>query len=154
MMKKLVIGLGVFFLMLNVAYAGTAENCGCGLGSMVLKERDGLIFQASAAIINASFANQMFGITFGTLGCERPQNWVKNEQLDKFVAANMDNLAADIASGQGESLNALAEIIEVPSENRPKLFAALQNNFDEIYPSTQVEHRHVVEKIAKIVEQI
>lgn len=122
---------------------------------MVIGDQDGLLSQGTAGVINGCFGNQTFGITFGTLGCERATDLGKrNEKLDIFIAENMDNLAVDIASGQGETLGAMAELIEVSGEKRTKLFAALQNNFEKIYPSADVSHADVTEKIITIVEQI
>lgn len=142
-------------VMTGTAYArGARANCGCGLGSMIFEGQDGLMSQTAAATTNGTFGNQTFGISTGTLGCDRPDNFVQNEKVNIFVAENMDNLAADIASGKGESLNTLAELINMPSEKRPALFIALQSNFDKIYPSSNVTHKEVVENIANIVAQI
>ena len=107
----------VFVLVLfsaSMAFAVPEENCGCGLGSMILEGQDGLISQLAATVTNGISGNQTFGITTGTLGCEKADSIVMNEKVNIFVAENMDNLAIDIASGQGETLDALADI-ERPS---------------------------------------
>ncbi|MCP4345076.1 MAG: DUF3015 domain-containing protein [Desulfobacterales bacterium] len=154
-MKKIIITLAISLLVVSAAYAGaTRDNCGCGIGSMAFGENEGLVFQVLAVTTNASCGNQTFGISSGTLGCERANSVVRNEKVNTFVAENMDNLATDIASGQGETLGALADLIQVPENNRTKLFASLQNNFEKIYSSPKVTHEQVVEKIAQIVEQI
>ncbi len=145
----------VSLLVVSVASAaGPRNNCGCGLGSMVFEGQDSLVTQVFAATTNGFFGNQTFGITSGTLGCERPQAWVENEKLNKFVSENMDTLAVDIASGKGESLDTLAEIIQVPADRREKLYSALQSNFDNIYPSAKVTHEQVIKKIAVIAQKI
>ncbi len=46
---------------------------------------------------NGIFGNQTFGITSGTSECERPADFASNERIQKYVADNMDQLAADIA---------------------------------------------------------
>ncbi len=154
-MKKIIITLAISLLVVNAAYAGGArENCGCGIGSMAFGDNEGLVFQLLATFTNGICGNQTFGITSGTLGCERAATIVKNEKVNTFVAENMDNLATDIASGQGETVGALADLIRIPENNRAKLFASLQNNFENIYSSPEVTHEQVVEKIAQIVEQI
>lgn len=145
----------VSLLVASVASAaGPQNNCGCGLGSMIFEGQDSLVTQVFAATTNGFFGNQTFGITSGTLGCERPQTWVENEKLNKFVSENMDTLAVDIASGKGESLDTLAEIIQVPADRREKLYSALQSNFDNIYPSAKVTHEQVIKKIAVIAQKI
>ncbi len=154
-MKKIMMAVLVSLLVVNVAYsANLKSNCGCGLGSMFFEGQDGTLTHTAAAITNGFFGNQTFGISSGTLGCERPQKWVENEKLNQFVSENMDNLAVDIASGKGESLDTLAEIIQVPADRREKLYSALQNNFDEIYPSAKVTHEQVIKKIAVIAQKI
>ena len=155
MKKVLVLVLAGVLVMAGSAYArGARANCGCGLGSMIFEGQDGLMSQTAAATTNGTFGNQTFGISTGTLGCDRPDNFVQNEKVNIFVSENMDNLATDIASGKGESLNTLAELINMPSEKRPVFFTALQNNFDKIYPSSTVTHKEVIENIAKVIEQI
>lgn len=154
MKKVLVFVLAISLLAMGSAYAGTRANCGCGLGSMVFEGQDGLMSQTAAATTNGTFGNQTFGISTGTLNCDRPANFVQNEKVNMFVAENMDNLAVDIAAGKGESLNTLADLIQMPTEKRPAFFTALQSNFDKVYPGTQVTHKDVIENIAKIVAQI
>lgn len=154
-MKKIMMAVLVSLLVVSVASAaGVRSNCGCGLGSMVFEGQDGTLSQTVAVTTNFFFLNQAFGILTGTLGCERPQAWVENEKLNKFVSENMDTLAVDIASGKGESLDTLAEIIQVPADRREKLYSALQSNFDNIYPSAKVTHEQVIKKIAVIAQKI
>lgn len=153
-MKKILIAVSILLLTVGMAHAVPKDNCGCGLGTMVFQNQDGLFSQVLAVSTNGLFGNQTFGISSGTLGCDRPQDLARNEQVNRFVAANMDNLAIDIATGQGESLNTLAELIQVPREKRPVLYSALQNEFDTIYPDPQVTHQHVIEQISVIVAKI
>ncbi len=104
-MKKIIITLAISLLVVSSAYAGARENCGCGIGSMAFGDQEGLVFQVLAATTNNAISgNQTFGISSGTLGCERANSVTKNEKVNTFVAENMDNLATDIASGQGETL--------------------------------------------------
>jgi len=153
--KVLVFALVMSLLVIGTADArGTRPNCGCGLGSLVFEGQDGLMSQTAAATTNGTFGNQTFGISTGTLGCDRPDNFVQNEKVNEFVAGNMDNLAVDIAAGKGESLNTLADLIRMPTEKRPVFFTALRDNFDKVYPTPQITHKDVVENIAKIVAQI
>ncbi|MFP4347630.1 MAG: DUF3015 family protein [Thermodesulfobacteriota bacterium] len=153
-MKKLFSVMMILLLTAGVSFAVPPSNCGCGLGSMVFQDQNGLISQVSAVTTNALFGNQTFGITSGTLGCDRPGTLMHNQAANRFVAENMDNLAIDIATGQGESLQTLAEIIQMPIVKRPIFFATLQTNFDNIYPNPQVTHDFVIQQIARILERI
>jgi hypothetical protein len=138
-MRKLLL-LGVtslcFLVVTGVAFAGQArENCGCGLGTVVWEGRsdDSILFQTLQVTTNATFLNNLFGITSGTLECEKPAKFAASEKLMEFASGNMDNLARDIAMGQGESLDTLAELMDVPDQSRGQFYAQLQNNFGNIF---------------------
>lgn len=146
--------VSVWVLAPAPASAVPKENCGCGIGSMVFEGKDGLIFQVLAVSTNGIFGNQTFGISSGTLGCDRPSAFVRNEAVERFVRENMDNLAVDIATGQGESLDALSEMIRVPTGKRDDFHAALQAHFETIYPTPQVTHDHVLDRISDIYARI
>lgn len=149
--------IALVFVFTGMAVAGsqTAKNCGCGIGTMIFEEqKDGLVTQVLAATTNGIFGNQTFGITSGTLDCDQNTQLVMKERLNIFVADNMDNVAADIASGNGESLDAIADIADIPKEKRPQLYTTLQDNFDNIYPDEGVMHSDVSQSITNIISEI
>lgn len=156
-MKRIAMyGLAVAFFGGMLAAPGTAsaqaynENTGCGLGNMIFKNigQDSLLFQILAVTTNGIVGNQTFGISSGTLGCSRPAKIVFNEKVNTFVAANMDELARDMAMGQGETLDTLAELMAIPSEKKGEFYAALQANFKTIYASEGVQASDVVEAVS------
>lgn len=152
-MKRCVLGIAVCFVLVAAAYAEPPkDNCGCGWGSMAFKGKEGLIYQVLAATTNGSFGNQTFGITSGTAECEKPKSFSSNEDLNKFVADNLDNLAKDIARGEGESLETLAELMGVPEGQRPVFYATLQTHFTQIFPSENITHVDVIENIARVTQ--
>ncbi|NOY70143.1 MAG: DUF3015 domain-containing protein [Deltaproteobacteria bacterium] len=154
-MKKAIFALIVSFMMVGTATAATVrQDCGCGLGGMALAQKEGLIWNLVGTFLNGISANQTFAMTSGTLDCGQPTKLAMLDKMNVFVAGNMDNLAIDIAQGQGESLDALAEIANIPVQKRPAFFAALQNNFDTIYPTTEITNDTVVKSIANIMDTI
>lgn len=153
-MKK--IGLAIvlisFVLLPAVScFAANKQNTGCGLGYMIMQGNDGLLFQVLAVTTNGTFGNQTFGITSGTLECEKPSRFASKEQLNQYIADNMDNLASDIARGQGEYLNTLAVLMEVPEGSRADFYAKLQSNFSRIYPATDVTSVDVLNNIESLM---
>jgi len=153
-MKKLVIIVLAAFLVITFAgasFAAPKDQVGCGLGYMVFKGKDGLLSQTCAATTNGTFGNQTFGISTGTLECDRPSNFTANEKLNKFVSDNMDNLAMDIARGNGEYLNTLAVLLEVPEIERANFYSRLQEHFSDIYTSDTVTNVDVLNKIEIVV---
>ena len=140
-MKKLIIA-ATLLLFTTTAYANTvSQDCGCGLGRVLVGDKEGLVWNLVGTCLNGTSGNQTFGMTTGTLGCDTGGKMVMNEKIDIFVADNMDNLAIDIAAGQGETLDALAEIANV--SDKAAFFTTLQSNFDSIYPSDNVSYNHV-----------
>jgi hypothetical protein len=151
-MKKLL------FVMLLLAFATpafagqAASNTGCGLGTMVWgNEADGsVISQSLQATTNGTFGNQTFGITSGTSGCAQPANLIKNDKLLAFTADNLDLLARDIATGQGETLDTVAELLEVPAAERLAFNNTLQANFNKIFVTGDETAGVVLDRIAVI----
>lgn len=155
-MKRKLLVLTVMILTVlmtvSVAAAVNKSNTGCGLGYLLFKDADdSTLLEVFAVTTNGTSGNQTFGITTGTLECGQPASFVENERVNEFVAKNMDNLAADIASGQGESLDTFAELIGVPAADRATFNAKLQKNFDKIFTSSDIESAQVIDNIAKIV---
>ena len=155
MKKVFVVAVAVASLLIaGVAFAaGQAhQNVGCGLGTMLFKNNadNSVILQTFQATTNGIYGNQTFGITTGTSDCAQPKNFVSNERVNEFMVANMDNLAKDIAQGSGETLDAFAELIGVPAENRPAFYAQLQAGFSRIFTAPGVQMASVMDNIATV----
>ena len=147
-MKRIIAITMLLLVGASSALAASArQNTGCGLGTVLWKNRaDGSILsQALQATTNATFGNQTFGITSGTLECQEPSKAVQNERLNHFVRANMDNLAKDIAQGRGESLDTFAELLQIPAEQRAAFYSRLQQNFTQVFTSENVVLADVID---------
>jgi hypothetical protein len=153
MKKFLIIALiAVFSVSVGTELFAKQSNVGCGLGTVIFKDKEGLLFQLFAVTTNHSVCgNQTFGISTGTLNCEQFKGIVSNEKINKFVADNMDNLAKDIAKGNGEYLNTLAVLMEVKEPVRGQFYGKLQSNFSKIYTSDKVTHTDVLNNIEKVM---
>jgi len=144
-LKKLLISVAAVVALATSAMAGVNSQTGCGLGSMIIKDDSTAIMLALQATTNGTSGNQTFGITSGTLGCQKTKV-VMNERAQEFVASNMDTLAKEIAVGHGESLDTLAELLKV--EDKATFSAALQANYNSIYTSQKVRMSDVLDNIA------
>ena len=124
-MRKILIGMTL--LMASSSVYAAHGPAGCGLGSILFAGKSGLIMNVLAATFNATSANQTFGMSTGTLGCED----AKTAQVAAvpFIRGNSVALANDIAQGGGETLTAYLNIIERPEASR----SLLQQNFDKIF---------------------
>jgi len=145
--------IAVFVLMTGSAFAGQAhDNTGCGLGTMLFKGAadNSVLLQTFQATTNGIYGNQTFGITTGTSDCKQPANFASNQQLNEFVLANMDNLAKDIAMGKGETLDAFAELMGVPADQRAEFAGKLQASFGKIFTSENVVLASVMDNIETV----
>jgi hypothetical protein len=150
MKKILLIAVGAMLMASGAAYAGAPkDNCGCGWGTQLLAGKDSALMQAFAAITNGCLGNQTFGITFGSAGCKKAKSFASNEELNRFVADNLDNLARDVAAGQGEYLDSLAELMEIPSADRPGFNLRLHQHYSQIFANA-ADHADVLDNIAKV----
>ncbi len=146
--KKVLLGLAAATLLVATsADAKVNKQTGCGLGAIIIKDDSTAIMLALQATTNGISFNQTFGITSGTLGCKKTK-LVMNERAAEFVAANMDTLAKEIAMGQGESVDALAELLGV--EDKEAFATALQANYNKIYASKNVKMADVLDSAATI----
>lgn len=150
-MKRITILAIVLCLASYGAAMANQNNVGCGIGTLIFEGKDGLVSQVLAATTNGIFGNQTFGITSGTLNCDKFASFASNEQLDGFVGDNMDALAMDISRGEGEYLLTLAVLLDVPADQRPEFYALLQTNFSKIYPDASVTHTDVLNNLEAVV---
>jgi hypothetical protein len=144
-MKKLIVSLAAVAALSSSLFANVNNQTGCGLGSMLIKDDSTAIMLALQATTNGISGNQTFGITSGTLGCKKTK-FVMNDRAEEFVASNMDILAKEIAVGHGESLDTLAELLEV--DDKASFKVALQTNYNSIYTSQNVEMADVLDNIS------
>ncbi len=146
-MKKILVTVAAAAVIGSSAFAGVNDQTGCGLGAMLIKDDSSAVMLALQATTNGTSGNQTFGITSGTLGCKKTK-FVMNERAQEFVASNMDTLAKEIAMGQGETLDTLAELLNV--EDKAAFSASLQENYNKIYVSKNVEMSDVLDNISAI----
>jgi hypothetical protein len=129
----------------------TASSAGCGVGTILFAGQKGPAPQILAATTNGSFGNQTFGITSGTLGCERDAVVRSPTEVRMLMISSLDNLATDVARGQGETLESLASLMAVEQDHREHFFASLQGDFGRIFPSENVTVDEVIVSINAVL---
>jgi len=145
-MKKVLVSVFALCLTLMVTEV-FANNVGCGFGSVLLKGKQGKVFEVLAVTTNGTSASSTFAITTGTSGYKEGAVIGVNV-VDVYVAENMDSLANDIAKGDGEYLDTLAHLMKV--ENKDTFKDSLHKNFNKIYTSKDVTSKEVVANIKEI----
>jgi len=144
-MKKLLVSLAAVAALSSVVFASPNNQTGCGLGSVLIKDNSSAVMLALQATTNGTSMNQTFGITSGTLGCKKTKI-AMNERASEFVASNMDTLAKEISVGHGESVDTLAELLNVA--DKATFASALQTNYNKIYSSKSVKMADVLDNIS------
>lgn len=150
-MKRKVIAVAMVGALWSMS--ASAENTGCGLGSMLWDGQQGIFPQVLAVTTNGTSGNQTFGISTGTLGCEQDGVVRSDAQLGMYTGANLDMIARDMSVGSGESLHALADLMGVESGDREHFFSTLQSHYGDIFPSADVTAEDVISAIDATLRQ-
>jgi len=120
----------------GVARAGDPD-VGCGWGSSAFNGKKGVAPKVMAATTNSCLGSQTFGISSGTAGCTQGGVVRAEAQLNMFAGANLDQLASEVAAGQGEALDTLAHLLGIADADKPAFFQLAKGNFDLLFPSDQ-----------------
>lgn len=148
MLKKILLAT---VLATGSSMAMADRDVGCGIGSEVWAGQRGLLPKLLAGTTNHIFFNQLFGITFGTLGCS--QGGTVTAQVVTFTNENAESLARDMAVGQGESLNVLAELMRIKAEDKARFFALSKENFTTIYSAENQNSLQVLASLQAVMAQ-
>ena len=101
---------------------------GCGLGWEVTDKKT-VLATTTRATTNSSVP-PTFGMTTGTLGCDEFEGIAMNEKNDaKFVAQNYETLRSELATGNGEYVDAAAQSFNCKSD---KFGTHMQKNYDRV----------------------
>lgn len=147
-MKKLFAAAAVA-VCFSASAAHAVDSTGCGLGSMAFKGQAGVLPQVLAATTNGFFGTQTFGISSGTSGCD-PRGRVTGGTgvMFAFLEKNLDQFALDASRGKGETIDAIASLMNLPAEQVGK---TAQENFAVLFPQQNVDALSVSETFASLL---
>jgi hypothetical protein len=136
MKKVIMLGAVGVFLAVQSGFALAAGNPdtgpGCGLGKLAWQNyphQKVIGIQTMEATTNGIMGNQTFGITSGTSGCTNDGKFWAEHKVNAFAALNFENLAQDMAQGQGEHIASLATLMGIPADQQPAFFAMTQEKY-------------------------
>ena len=136
MLKRLILAsLAVAFVGMQAGLAMAANpdtGPGCGLGKLAWQNypnQKTIGVQTMEATTNGLMGNNTFAISSGTSGCTNDGKFWAQEKVNVFAALNFENLAQDMAQGQGEHLASLATLMGVPASQQPAFFAMTQEKY-------------------------
>lgn len=134
----------------GTSYYGMA---GCGLGSVLFGESENRGAQILASTTNGVYSNNTFGMSSGTSNCVQEKAATSAEvrrNVEKFVTANREALANDIARREGDNLVAMSTIMGCNDQDY--LGAKLQANYAQIFDTkTGLESEAVLDVVSSDV---
>jgi len=151
-MKKIVLA-AVIIVAATSGFAAADDDIGCGLGTQLWEGKKGIVPKVLGATTNGTFGNQTFGITTGTLGCSQEGVITADARLRMFAGANLDNLARDMAQGQGETLDAFARLMNVQETDKPEFFQFTKSHFGELFADSDATAGEMIASLNRLLAQ-
>lgn len=148
-MKKIIIGALLVATPL-ISMAKDYGAAGCGVGSIIFEGQSGVGPHVLAATTNGFYGTQTFAMSSGTLGCD--VNGTIKSHTALYIDSNLDNIAADMARGEGESLMALAELLEIKDTDRATFAVTLKDNFHVIFANESVTSTEVMDSLLVVMQ--
>lgn len=152
-MLKNALVLALFVLMPTMAFAEVNNIGSCGWGSKLFEGNRGVAPQVLGATTNGTFGNQTFGISSATSGCTRDSAVHSNWKAVAFIDSNMNKLARDMSSGNGETLDALANLLGMDESVKPVFFKTTQAHFGEIFSADDISSQQVADSLHQLMER-
>lgn len=151
-LRRLSLALGAF-AALGLGSPALADNdVGCGIGTNLMKGREGLLYHVLASCTNA-YTFQSVSLTFNMFGCDSTGKVTADAELRKFAAANLDQLARDMARGEGETLGAFAHLLQVPAEQQGAFGAFAQDHFVDLFPNDGVTSNEMIDAFYRLLAE-
>jgi len=147
--RKEVLAAALFTIGSSSAMAANVGSC--GWGSKVFDGQSGMGPQVLAVTTNGTSGNQTFGISSGTSGCTQDGTVSSTWQTAMFIDGNKNALARNTAAGQGESLQALAKLIGIETQDKDAFGRLVQENFARIFPSSDVTAAEIQTSLREVV---
>lgn len=114
--------------------------------------KSGLPVHLLATIVNGTSGNATFGMTSGTNGCSTDGALTYNGSSLLSMNGVLEEVAHDVAMGEGEALTALSVSMGVEAQDREHFNAVLHNNFDSIFTSEDVTAAEVQANINAVLK--
>jgi len=115
--------------------ANPSGTDGCGLGWQVTQKKT--MFATSVRGTTNAFVPPTFGMTSGTLGCDRHDIAKNDMDAAKFAFNNQEPLSIEMAQGQGEYLAGFAKTLGCQDSAQAEFAKMAQNQYGEIVKDGQ-----------------
>ena len=156
-MTKQLLGKGLLLGVLSIASAGVfadaAGGNGCGWGNMVFEGQRGFVPHILATTTNGTSGNATFGMTSGTNGCDTSVKLGYGGRSLFAMNGMLDNIAEDMAQGQGEALDAYATLLGIEQQDRAHFAQVTHKHFGEIFASESATGEQVLAATLEVMSR-
>lgn len=135
------------------AFAVAPGGPDCGWGNMLFAGNSGLPMHFLASTTNGTSGNATFGMTTGTNGCSTAGTLTYGGQSLLAMTGVMDEVAHDMAVGQGDALTALAVSMGIQEQDRVHFDEVMHQHFATIFPNDSVTAGQAMEHIQAVMQQ-
>lgn len=127
---------------------------GCGWGNMLFEGSAGLPAHLLATFVNDAISgNATFGMTSGTNGCDTSGALTYGGKSLLAMDGVMEEVAQDMAMGEGEALTALSVSMGIAAEDRARFNTLMHENFATVFPSQDVTAEQVMDNIVAVMRK-
>ena len=134
MKKMIVLSFGVLSFMGTTLARDTFDPCGLGWS---VTDKKTMSATSTRGTTNAT-VHPTFGMTSGTMGCDKFEGFAANEiQNAQYVASNYDMIRTELALGSGEFASAALTNADTLSCGQEKVLNYVQENFEQVVTSAK-----------------
>lgn len=134
------------------AQANAPGGPGCGWGNLLFEGQSGLPMHLLASLVNGTSGNASFGMTTGTNGCDTSGALAYRGQSLLGMNGVLEEVAKDMAAGDGEALTALSVSLGVDATDRDHFKNVMLSNFANIFSSESVTADEVATRISAVMK--
>ena len=149
-MKKTLLALALVGTSFG-AQANAPGGPGCGWGNMVFEGQSGMPVHLVATIVNGTSGNKTFGMTSGTNGCDTSVPLAYHGESMLAQKGVLEEVAQDMAVGDGEALTALSVSMGIQPEDRGHFKKTMHENFNTIFSKEDVTAGEVMNNIRSVM---
>lgn len=136
MRKYVAAAVAPLILSSAVLAAGNHPMAGCGLGYLLLSNKDNeKVTQVIGATTNGTFGSQTFGISSGTSGCTSDGAVKLAREVEAYTEVNFASLRREMAEGRGEYVTTLAAMLGASDTKRADMVAMFQREYAVLFPT-------------------
>ena len=151
-MKKTLLAVALVGVSFG-AQANAPGGSGCGWGNMVFEGQSGMPVHLVATIVNGTSGNKTFGMTSGTNGCDTSGALGYHGENMLAQQGVLEEVAQDMALGDGEALTALSVSMGIAPEDRNRFKQTMHENFNTIFSNEEVTAEDVMSNIRNVMER-